>query len=49
MAATIRIGEAARRTSLSVDAIRFYERRGFVQTGAEDYDLFYRRPAARAA
>lgn len=26
------------------DAIRLYERHGFVQTGAEDYDLFYRRP-----
>ena len=25
-------------------AIRFYERHGFVQTGAEDWDLFYRRP-----
>ena len=24
-------------------AIRLYERHGFVQTGAEDYDLFYRR------
>ncbi len=25
-------------------AIRFYERLGFVQTGAEDYDLFFHRP-----
>ena len=24
-------------------AIRFYERHGFVRTGAEDWDLFYRR------
>ena len=26
------------------DAIRLYERHGFVQTGVEDWDLFYRRP-----
>jgi len=25
-------------------AIRLYERHGFVQTGVEDWDLFYRRP-----
>ena len=27
-------------------AIRFYERHGFIATGAEDWDLHYRRPAA---
>jgi len=26
------------------DAIRLYERHGFVQTGAQTWDLFYRRP-----
>ncbi|GGF36323.1 N-acetyltransferase [Aliidongia dinghuensis] len=26
------------------DAVRFYERHGFAETGAEDWDLFYRRP-----
>ncbi len=26
------------------DAVRFYERHGFVLTGAEDWDLHYRRP-----
>jgi GNAT superfamily N-acetyltransferase len=26
------------------DAIRFYERHGFVQTGSEDWDLFYEHP-----
>ena len=31
------------------DAIRFYERHGFVQTGAEDWDLFYRRPVPGAS
>jgi ribosomal protein S18 acetylase RimI-like enzyme len=25
-------------------AIRLYERHGFVQTGAEEYDLYFRRP-----
>jgi GNAT superfamily N-acetyltransferase len=29
-------------------AIRFYERHGFVRTGAEDWDLFYRRPVMPA-
>lgn len=29
-------------------AIRLYERHGFVRTGAEDWDLFYRRPVRLA-
>lgn len=29
-------------------AIRLYERHGFVQTGAEDWDLFYRHPITPA-
>ena len=41
MAQGIQIGQVARETGLTVDAIRFYEMNGFKQDGEEEWDLHY--------